>query len=67
MCNTPPCANAHHTGTFMILSRISKNFLPSRALVKKSAKLSAEATKGTTIFPDFDHLPDVEMAALDRT
>ena len=35
----------------MILSRNSKNRAAGRGLVKKSAKLSFEATQGTTILP----------------
>ena len=52
MCDTPPCAKAHHSSTFIMRLRIAKNLGPSRAFVKKSAKLSAQATKGTTILPD---------------
>eukprot|EP00965_Chrysotila_dentata_P213972 6187956-Pleurochrysis_carterae.AAC.2 len=47
---TPPCeapGDEHQRATFIIVSRIAKNTRGGSGFVKKSAKLSALATKGT--------------------
>ena len=52
VCDTPPYAKAYQLQTFMMRSRISKKGFESKGFVKKSARLSAEVTKGTTSWPD---------------